>query len=259
MNSRNLALLAVAGICVAGCPSGSDDDTDSHDTESRYCSTDGESETQERYEAQSVLAGAECKSEAQKRTCDNGTWGEWSGSYTFETCNEDDTTEPAPGPCTKEASAEDGTVDSRTMYTYDDQGNLLSEERDYGDDGTVDSRTVFTYTYDDQGSQLSAEMDYAGDGTVDSRYAYAYDEHGNMLSWETDKNADGTADRRYTYTYDERGNKLSEEEDKDNDGSVDSRYAYTYEEHGNRLSEEQDYGADGTVEYRYAYTYDCWY
>ena len=43
----------------------------------------------------------------------------------------------------------DGTVDSRTTYTYDENGNMLTEEEDSGADGTVDSR--ITYTYDDNG------------------------------------------------------------------------------------------------------------
>jgi hypothetical protein len=34
----------------------------------------------------------------------------------------------------------DGTVDKRTTYTYDADGNRLTCEKDDGDDGTVDSR-----------------------------------------------------------------------------------------------------------------------
>jgi hypothetical protein len=47
---------------------------------------DGESETRIRFSAASVPFGSVCQSEEQSRLCTNGTFGDWSGNYTFETC-----------------------------------------------------------------------------------------------------------------------------------------------------------------------------
>jgi YD repeat-containing protein len=143
-----------------------------------------------------------------------------------------------PGPCTVDYGS------SRTTYTYDANGNVLSEEGDHNADGTVDSRT--TYTYDANGNLLSEEWDGNADGTVHRRVTYTYDADGNLLTYESDSGADGTVDERYTYTYDANGNLLTEEHDYGADGTVDQRRRYTYDADGNQLTYESDYGADGT-------------
>ena len=59
----------------------------------------------------------------------------------------------------------------RETYTYDADGNRLSEliEEDPDGDGTPDSITRFTYTYDADGNRLSRvfEDDPDGDGSFD--------------------------------------------------------------------------------------------
>ena len=52
-----------------------------------------------------------------------------------------------------------------------------------------------TYTYDANGNVLTQEVDHGADGTVDRRGAYTYDANGNVLTEEWD---DGL---RLTYTY----------------------------------------------------------
>jgi hypothetical protein len=47
----------------------------------------GQEETRTRYHSSSVPAGQSCASEIQTRTCNNGWWGPWSGSYAFESCS----------------------------------------------------------------------------------------------------------------------------------------------------------------------------
>jgi len=145
-----------------------------------------------------------------------------------------------------------GTVDRRYTYTYDTNGNVLTEEVDYDADGTVDKLNSWTYTYDSDGNMLSEERDYGADGTGAERHTYTYDANGNILIEEV--SGGGLGNQRYTYTYDSDGNMLTEElEDEGNDW----RYTYTYDTNGNMLSEERDYGADGTVDERYTYTYDA--
>lgn len=46
----------------------------------------GDTEARTRYESATVPFGEECVSEEQTRTCDNGSFGGWDGSYTAEEC-----------------------------------------------------------------------------------------------------------------------------------------------------------------------------
>lgn len=46
----------------------------------------GGTETRVRFESESVPSGESCVSENQTRTCNDGVWGAWSGSYNFTTC-----------------------------------------------------------------------------------------------------------------------------------------------------------------------------
>jgi hypothetical protein len=46
----------------------------------------GGSDSRTRYEASSVYSPAECQSESQSRSCSDGSWGVWSGSYTQSSC-----------------------------------------------------------------------------------------------------------------------------------------------------------------------------
>jgi hypothetical protein len=47
----------------------------------------GGEEPRTRWEASLVPAGQECKSEEQQRTCSNGVWGAWSGTFAAELCD----------------------------------------------------------------------------------------------------------------------------------------------------------------------------
>lgn len=46
----------------------------------------GSSEKRDRYEAASVPFGNQCRQEEQTRSCDDGSWSNWSGSYAAEGC-----------------------------------------------------------------------------------------------------------------------------------------------------------------------------
>ncbi len=201
------------------------------------------------------------------------------------------TTAPEPGtPLLKEQIAEidydeDGTVDRTSIrsFTYDANGNLITESRDGGElsdaDGTPDA--IDTYTYDKQGNQLTLSKDYNGDGTADYIENFAYDDNGHLLnitsdfyrsdgtvitnfattSYDAEGNLDrksfdfgndGTIDDIESYTYDDNGNVLSLYQG-NNDGSINPLYTYTYDEKGNQLTESYD---DGGFFYTITFTYD---
>jgi hypothetical protein len=48
----------------------------------------GTSQMRTRYLTATVPNGDTCQSESQSSVCTNGTWGAWSGTYTFEACTE---------------------------------------------------------------------------------------------------------------------------------------------------------------------------
>jgi hypothetical protein len=67
----------------------------------------GSTETRQRYQSAEPADGA-CVSEMQTRTCEDGTWSSWTGSYTFESC-----TLPLPKACD---GTPDGQTETRTRY-----------------------------------------------------------------------------------------------------------------------------------------------
>jgi len=68
----------------------------------------GEIESRVRFAANSVASGSECQSETQKRSCEDTSWGEWSGSFAFDSCSIGD-----PLAC---GSTANGLTESRIRY-----------------------------------------------------------------------------------------------------------------------------------------------
>ena len=139
-----------------------------------------------------------------------------------------------------------------TAYTYDDNGNLTVE--DYTNTGGVDpeywSKTV--YTHDAAGRVLTEERtNFDGYWETVTR---AYDEKGNEIR-VTDTDGDGGA-YTLTATYDDNGNVLTKRFDYE-DGYF-TETAYTYDERGNQLTATMTTGASDSESYweRGVSTYD---
>ena len=140
-----------------------------------------------------------------------------------------------------------------SVYTYDENGNLLSSDSSYDD---------LTYTYDEQGRVASIKWIYPPDwgfGWEYRSYIYnakgepqllewsdnlgireknTYDENGKLLTKETV----GSDGNRTTTTYDAGGNPLTVELTK-SDGSW-QKTVCTYDQGGNLLSENDTF-SDG--------------
>ena len=141
---------------------------------------------------------------------------------------------------------EDGEVEYRTDYTYDDQGRLLSYTTVYTYEG---SPLSCTYEYDDRGNQVMV-YEYTGDELM-GKTQREFDDQGrktkavytDMLSdwgytyvytWEgttetaVQYDSDGAESRKTITTYDESGNILVQETWQED--VMVSRLEYTYEE-----------------------------
>ena len=140
----------------------------------------------------------------------------------------------------------DGTVSSYAAYSYNDDGLCTQKETEAG---------TWTYTYDDNG-QLLSEVFTDLDGDVIQEISYTYDAMGNRIS----KTIDGetttytynkmnqiVSANDFDYIYDADGNLLEDEErtytwTKDNRvatetlKSTDQVWEYGYDALGNRIS-----------------------
>lgn len=151
----------------------------------------------------------------------------------------------------KEVHTYDGD-NTTTTYTYDANGNLLTETSVYAD---YTAKT--TYTYDASGNMLTyAYKDNHKDYPETYTVTYTYDANGNKLS---ERHVDELyPEYSYTsvYTYDSKGNVLTEKTDyADNDYY---HVTHTYDANGNLISStyESRYG-DYSSKYTYTNTYDA--
>jgi RHS repeat-associated protein len=166
-----------------------------------------------------------------------------------------------------------------TVYTYDNEHNVLSRSETYcGCPGVVPGTTTYTYTkYGQQtsvtlptGATLFQDYDYYGnllalrDGKGSVILAYTYDDNGNVLS----ETSEGSTTR---YKYDRRGNVIETidddgtitktEYDANNqlvkmieaDGSISN---FTYDSEGRQT--KADYGNGLYVNYSYTATSPDW-
>jgi hypothetical protein len=128
-------------------------------------------------------------------------------------------------------------------------GSCVEEHR-VGADLTVQSRTV--YSYDDMCLISRAEHDFDGDGEVQLTVSYVHDERGLLIS-ETRSHATGSTEI-WTYMNDEAGNQILVEAGR-SDGVIDYWIEYERNERGDVL-EERAFSHDELSGWT-VYTYDA--
>lgn len=96
----------------------------------------------------------------------------------------------------------DGTMSSKTSYTYDAKGNEVS----YLLETSGYSNSSRKLVYDDKGNKIE-EINYDGKGEIMFRKVRAYDAHGSMTEEKTYEGQDNYLHKTtWTYDYDKTGN-----------------------------------------------------
>ena len=136
----------------------------------------GGDESRTRYETADVPPGESCAEESQERVCDNGTWEDWSGTFTFEDC----------------APLVDCTGDTEGRTRYQDAGvpfatSCVSEEQLRSCTGTTWTDWSGTYTHDTCEVQPPADCAGGahGDGRVRDMYESATVPYGEICASES--------------------------------------------------------------------------
>jgi hypothetical protein len=124
----------------------------------------------------------------------------------------------------------DSVVDLRYTYTYDADGHRTGFESDGANneppDGIANTRS--TYTYGENGKMATQQSDTNGDGTFNMLGSFTYNEDGNKTMFEYDYGVLGVVDERTTCTFDVYGNRTSCEYDDQVDGVIDQSTKYTW-------------------------------
>ena len=148
-------------------------------------------------------------------------------------------------------SYEDGELVYERTFNKDIEKPLL--DLGYDEDGEVNDRTE--YTYDDKGNLLECKGSYTYGGvTTTFREVCTYDGNGNKLTEKSYRN--GELDYEYTYTYTATGNVATEIYI--SSSGYKSHYTYSYDEHDNVVSVKEEYKHDGEVS-SYELTYENTY
>lgn len=116
----------------------------------------------------------------------------------------------------------------RVDYEYDENGNLVREQRTEND--VIVAITV--YEYNENGILIKKDQ-YEGEDFMICSYEYELDENGNAKRCIRHDFIEGV-DIENRYTYDSKGNMITDVSC-DADGAVQNRMEYDYDENGNEI------------------------
>ena len=138
-----------------------------------------------------------------------------------------------------------------TLTTFNDMGYITNIYK-YDDDGDLDLRDIYRY---DETGKLSRVSQFYGDGELRTRTAYNYNKEG-LLTFTTRRDEDGDFEARMIYQFNEDG-RVSQMSELDEDGELVTRCTYRYDKTGNLIS-QNEYDDDGDLDESktWFYTFD---
>lgn len=148
--------------------------------------------------------------------------------------------------------ASDDTVSERTLYKYDELGNLISIEEDSNGDGTIDITDTYTNTYA-LGRLVQIDVDEDSDDTIDEIWTYTY-EMNVLVKVDFDRNADGMSDGEEVFRYmGGRVNYHSKNYNGDRYKEIEDRY----DANGYPTQRFRDFASTGSFMVYEEYRYKC--
>ena len=135
-----------------------------------------------------------------------------------------------------------GKTKSIDKYTYDDNGQILSNEYEDLEDSKKSSDSQ--YIYDETGT-LTENNQYDMQDNLEYERKYTFDSNGNLTDTSIYDINEGSTSLRH-YEYDEKGNIISEDFSK-GENSDTTTYTYTYDVDGEILTATKDSGCIKTV------------
>ena len=157
---------------------------------------------------------------------------------------------------------EEGVLEQKEVFSYDDKKHLLKREV-YDGNNALEKMTTFTYGENEQPLE---QIEYDGKKNLLNKVAFKYDNHGDEIKiLQTNDNGENTTQINTTYddlhrpvlrkssgfytritnfAYDEKGN-LTEESLSDENGMIITRSLHDYDDN-NRLAADAYYETDLT-------------
>ena len=128
---------------------------------------------------------------------------------------------------------------ARTDYVYDENGNLIREER-----GAV----VVEYVYDDKGNILEEKNN-------STTVQYTYDQNGHLTQKISKDLTSGYVNYSFIYEYDGNGNVIKETQESQMNGPYKGVTSYTYDKNGTLIQKALSYNSNGN-DYAQNFVYD---
>jgi len=140
----------------------------------------------------------------------------------------------------------DGTNEFVKYYFVDTQGNVVKELEDNGPDGVIEHINYNTYS---NGLKVRVDYDNGNNGHIDKVNHRYHDAQGRTVRSEWDEGNDGSIDEINYFFYNSLGDMIRSEVDEDNDGSIDLiETNYWYNAAGNLIRQGEDEDGNGILE-----------
>lgn len=144
-----------------------------------------------------------------------------------------------------------------TEYSYDENGDKISETVGYPDKPDETLYREYTTQYQENGSKIVSEsqtmLQATGEPISSETFEYEYNPDGLLIRKTGFSN--GEYQDEILYEYDDNGNLISQSEGKPGSGVTSLAKSYEYDESGN-LTKETQYNSAGKINQYWTYEYD---